>query len=196
MKKTVIILAVLSNLALFGREKAAYERRAAANSSSGMGQKIMENCAAPKSSKELWYNNVRTIVYSGGDMWWDLNGNNNAYYYVPAVQNRNSGVSSSFAGSIWLGGLDAGGQLKIAAMTYRQNGIDFWTGPLDTVNASADPAVCAKYDQIYRVKRSEVEEFVAGGIPSSAVRDWPGNGDVSKKQGKRLAPFVDVDNDG
>src|SRR6185369_17966281 len=160
MKKTVIILAVLSNLALFGREKAAYERRAAANSSSGMGQKIMENCAAPKSSKELWYNNVRTIVYSGGDMWWDLNGNNNAYYYVPAVQNRNSGVSSSFAGSIWLGGLDVGGQLKVAAMTYRQNGIDFWPGPLDTLNAAASADQCAKFDNIFSIRRVDVDNFV------------------------------------
>jgi len=42
---------------------------------------VMASCAAPKASKELWVNNVRTIVYSGGDMWWDMNGNGNAYYY-------------------------------------------------------------------------------------------------------------------
>lgn len=193
MKKVIIILAALSSTTLFGREKAQTSERP---SGSGGGNKVLANCAAPNASQELKLNNVRTIIFSGGDMWWDRNGTTNAFYYIPNVENRATGVSSSFAGSIWLGGLDAGGQLKVAAMTYRQNGIDFWTGPLDTVNAAADPAVCAKFDQIFRVKRAEVEEFVAGGIPSAQVRDWPGNGDVSKKQGKRLAPFVDVDNDG
>ncbi|WP_317899969.1 hypothetical protein [Aurantibacillus circumpalustris] len=194
MKKIIIILAAVSTTALFGREKVASERPS--GSSSGGGNRVMANCAAPNASQELRFNNVRTIIFSGGDMWWDRNGNGNAFYYIPSVANRNTGVSSSFAGSIWLGGLDAGGQLKIAAMTYRQSGIDFWSGPLDTINASADPAVCAKYDQIYSISRAEVEEFSTGVIPSAAILNWPGNGDVSKRQGKYLAPFVDVDNDG
>lgn len=197
MKKAVILLAILSNVTVFGREKAASERKPQ-NASNGLGQKVMANCAAPKSSRELWYNNVRTIVYSGGDMWWDLNGNNNAYYYVPAVQNRNSGISSSFAGSIWLGGLDVGGQLKVAAMTYRQNGIDFWPGPLDTVNASADPEQCAKFDNIYSMKRVDVDNFVTsnGKIVTDEILAWPGNGISDKNQGRRLAPFVDLNGDG
>ena len=33
-----------------------------------------------------------------------------------------------FAGSIWLGGVDELGQLKVAAQTYRQTGADFWPG--------------------------------------------------------------------
>jgi len=193
MKKAIIILAALSGTALFGREKVQPEKPAGP---SGGGHKVMANCAAPNASQELRLNNVRTIIFSGGDMWWDRNGNGNAFYYIPNVSNRNTGVSSSFAGSIWLGGLDAGGQLKIAAMTYRQSGIDFWSGPLDTNNASADPAVCAKYDQIYTLARTEVEDFVAGGKASASIINWPGNGDVSKRQGKRLAPFVDVDDDG
>src|SRR5690606_30980396 len=110
--------------------------------------------------------------------------------------NKATAVSSSFAGSIWLGGLDAGGQLKIAAMTYRQSGFDFWPGPLDTVNASSDAATCQKYDQIYQVSRNEVDLFVAGGPVTSNISNWPGNGDVSLKHGRRLAPFVDVNLDG
>lgn len=197
MKKVIITLAILSSTTLFGREKAGSLERSSGSASGSAGQKIMANCAAPNASQELRYNNVRTIIFSGGDMWWDRNGNGTAYYYIPAVENRNTGVSSSFAGSIWLGGLDAGGQLKVAAMTYRQNGIDFWAGPLDTANASADPAVCAKYDRIFTVRRDEVEAFVSGSgaIPSANIQSWPGNGDVSKKQGKRLAPFVDVNKD-
>lgn len=196
MKKVIIVLIALSSSALFAREKAGTSlEKPTGSSGGGMGQKVMANCAAPNASRELWINNVRTIIFNGGDMWWDRNGNGNAYYIIPAVQNRNNGVSSSFAGSIWLGGLDAGGQLKVAAMTYRQSGIDFWAGPLDTTNASADPAVCAKYDQIFNITRNEVEAFVSGKVISPNILNWPGNGDVSKKQGKRLAPFVDVNND-
>lgn len=193
MKKVVILLSVLSATSLFSREKAASERSIG---SSSLGHKVMASCSSPKSSRELWINNVRTIIYSGGDMWWDLFGNGNAYYIIPATSNRNNGISSSFAGSIWLGGLDAGGQLKVAAMTYRQNGIDFWPGPLDTTNASADPAECAKYDQLYSMSRAEVDAFVNSGVISANILSWPGNGDVSKKQGRALAPFVDVDGDG
>lgn len=193
MKKIIIILSVLCSISIYGREKAASER--VSSGANHFGQKIMADCAAPKAARELWINNVRTIIYSGGDMWWDLQGNGNAYYIIPATSNRNTGISSSFAGSIWLGGLDAGGQLKVAAMTYRQNGIDFWPGPLDTVNASADPEQCLKYDQIYTVSRVEVDNFYAGGAPTPNIISWPGNGDQSKNQGKRLAPFVDVNGD-
>lgn len=189
---TILCLTALFTLPVQSREKAAGEIR----SSSSAGGKIMASCAAPRASRELWVNNVRTIIYSGGDMWWDLNGNGNAYYYVPAVSNRAVGVSSCFGGSIWLGGLDAGGQLKVAAMTYRQNGIDFWPGPLDTTNAAADPAECLKYDQIFSITRLEVDNFVSNKTLTTSILNWPGNGDVTKRQGRRLAPYVDVNGDG
>ncbi|MBA2611697.1 MAG: hypothetical protein H0U95_06995 [Bacteroidetes bacterium] len=195
MKKIVIFLSVLCSISIYGREKAAKMLDNSINDG-GSGGKIMAACAAPKGAAELWLNNVRTIIYSGGDMWWDLQGNGNAYYIVPATSNRATGISSCFAGSIWLGGLDAGGQLKVAAMTYRQNGIDFWPGPLDTVNASADPAECLKYDQIYTITRAEVDNLINGGAATPNILAWPGNGDVSKNEGKRLAPFVDVNLDG
>jgi hypothetical protein len=191
---SLIIISALFALPVSAREKAAGEQKS--SGASNLGGKIMANCAAPKASRELWVNNVRTIIYSGGDMWWDLNGNSNAYYYVPAVSNRNVGVSSCFGGSIWLGGLDAGGQLKVAAMTYRQNGIDFWPGPLDTTNAAADPGECLKYDQFYSITRLEVDNYVTTGAKTSAIINWPGNGDVSKRQGRRLAPYVDNNGDG
>lgn len=196
MKKVVILLAALSGFSSVAREKVGAEIKAAPAAVSA-GSRVMASCSAPKASKELWVNNVRTIVYSGGDMWWDLNGNNNAYYYIPAVQNRNVGISSSFAGSIWLGGLDAGGQLKVAAMTYRQSGIDFWPGPLDTVNTTADPAECAKYDNIYTISRLEVDNYVASNFTAitPAILNWPGTGDFSKNEAKFLAPFVDGDGD-
>jgi hypothetical protein len=192
MKKLITIAILLTAGITAGKDIANYEK-----GSSNIGHRVLANCAAPGASSEIWINNVRTIIFSGGDMWWDRNGNGNAFYYLPGVQNKATAVSSSFAGSIWLGGLDAGGQLKVAAMTYRQNGIDFWPGPLDTTNASADPLTCAKYDQIFSVTRNEVDQFVLnGGAATSNILNWPGNGDVSARQGRRLAPFIDKDLDG
>ena len=46
-------------------------------------------------------------------MWWNLS---DVQYEIP----KGSGLNSLF-GSLWIGGVDAGGQLKVAsAMTYRQ----------------------------------------------------------------------------
>src|ERR1700754_399286 len=123
MKKVIIILGVVlsSAMNLQGREAPKSDK---GEKSASMGGRVMAGCTPPRGSRELSINNVRTIIYTGGDMWWDLFGNQQAYYYVPTTQNRATGVSSLFTGSIWLGGLDEGGQLKIAAMTYRQNGLD------------------------------------------------------------------------
>ncbi len=190
MKKLIILLGALSSMTMLGRENPASDKN------NHLGGRVMAGCTQPRASKELWVNNVRTIIYSGGDMWWDLFGNTQAYYYVPATSNRATGVSSCFGGSIWLGGLDAGGQLKIAAMTYRQNGLDFWPGPLDTVTSSIDADECQKWDGIYSVSRADVDNFVAGGDPSIDIRNWPGNGAISKNQALRLAPFIDKNRDG
>ncbi len=173
------------------REKAGSVYR---NSST---ERVMAGCSAPQSAAELTVNNVRTIIFSGGDMWWDLFGNANAWYYVPKVDDRSKGVSSNFAGNVWFGGLDVGGQLKIGAQTYRQAGIDFWTGPLSTVDASTTLDVCNKYDKIFRITRLEVDNMVLSAGPvTQPIKDWPGNGDISLNQDQSLAPFVDHDGDG
>ena len=104
--------------------------------------KVMAGCSAAQSSAELAVNNVRTIIYSGSDMWWDLFGSGNSYYVIPKVEEKAKWISSNFAGNVWFGGLDLGGQLKVAAQTYRQNGIDFWTCPLSTVDSSITSDVC------------------------------------------------------
>lgn len=200
MKKVIVSILTITALTAFGREKAGVEVNRTGSGSTGtagLAGKALSNCSAPKASKELWVNNVRTIIFNGGDMWWDLFGNTNAYYIIPATSNRAQGASSSFAGAVWIGGLDAGGQLKVAAMTYRQNGIDFWPGPLDTSNASTNIDICNKYDKIFQISRTEVDNYVTGNGPiTQNITDWPGNGDPSLGQALYLAPFEDVNGDG
>ncbi|MES2763342.1 MAG: hypothetical protein V4677_14105 [Bacteroidota bacterium] len=159
-------------------------------------QKVMAGCSPAQASAELSINNVRTIIYSGSDMWWDLFGSGNARYAVPKVEDVSKAQNSNFCGNIWFGGVDVGGQLKIAAQTYRQGGVDFWTGPLTTGDATVNADVCQQYDKIFKINRVEVDAFVlADGPITTNIKNWPGNGDISQNQDQQLAPFMDVDGD-
>jgi len=58
-------------------------------------------CYPSTVSKDLDINNVKARILGGGDMWWDQ-GLQSAQYEVP----KGSGLTTMFAGSLWLGGLD------------------------------------------------------------------------------------------
>ncbi|MBI3235975.1 MAG: hypothetical protein HYZ42_18400 [Bacteroidetes bacterium] len=168
-------------------------------SSNSYFQTMAAGCKQPTAQVDLDINNVRTTIMNGGDMWWNLV---SAKYEIPKVTDPN-GVRkhSIFAGSLWIGGVDAGKNLKLAAMTYRQNGVDFYAGPLDTTtspNPIIDPQRCDYYDRIYKVTRAEIDSFVLFGNAklTKAISSWPGNGIGSFGESQYLAPFVDVDNDG
>ena len=72
----------------------------------------------------------------------------NGKYEIP----KDSDKHSMFAGALWIGGLDDQGNLKVAGMTYRQDGNDFWPGPLNADIASDDYGtigadVCSDFDK-------------------------------------------------
>jgi hypothetical protein len=190
-KHLLIAAATLSVLTVSSREKQGSVLK------TSNVHKVASGCTAPQSAAELAVNNVRTIIFSGSDMWWDLFGNGNAYYVVPKVEDKSKWISSNFSGNVWFGGLDLGGQLKVAAQTYRQDGIDFWTGPLSTVDASVTQDICSQYDKIFKITRSEVDNFVLSGGPiTSNIKNWPGDGDLSANQDPLLAPYYDFDGSG
>ena len=191
LNKHLFIAAVtLSVLSVNAREKHGNVFKTAST------ERVLAGCSPAQSSAELSVNNVRTIIYSGSDMWWDLFGGGNAWYLVPKVEDRSKGPNSNFAGNVWFGGLDIGNQLKIAAQTYRQSGVDFWTGPLSTQDASTTADQCQKYDKIFKLTRAEVDAFVlASGPITTNIKEWPGNGDISLNQAQVLAPFVDKNGD-
>jgi hypothetical protein len=200
MKKIGYIL--ISGLLL-----SAYSGSARENAGSGHRQQSssaprMAGCYPGSTKTDLAVNNVRAKIFTAGDMWWDLV--TSAKYEVP----KGSGKTSLFAGSLWIGGIDAGGQLKVAAMTYRQTGNDFWPGPLSsnaTKNAEIEQTECNKWDKHYSVTLKEVQDFYSwfqdnSTIPGfqipSSITDWPGNGNVADGQLQFLAPFTDVNGDG
>jgi hypothetical protein len=192
IKQILTAIILIAFVSASAREKQGSEALGDAQKASP-GAKVMGACKAARASHELWVNNVRTIIYTGGDMWWDLFGNGNAYYGVPGSIDRSVMPNSNFGGSIWVGGLDAGGQLKVAAMTYRQNGNDFWPGPLVMATASTDEDVCNQYDQHFHMSRKDVEHFVFDGVQTDEIKNWPGNPlDLTKGHGTLLAPFYDA----
>jgi hypothetical protein len=153
-------------------------------------------CVAGANFKWLEINNVRTRINTGGDMWWDFEV---AQYEIP----KGSKKMSMFAAALWIGGLDANGQLKLAAQRFRQVGYDFTTGPL-TIDGTASTSndVCAKYDKIHYVTRAEVDDFLAwfddkaaypDYLPPSSITEYPAHGEIAKGQSYYLAPFFDSD---
>lgn len=187
MKNTIVTLMILFIASVsFGREyQGQFKRSEAKNDGTAA------NCLPPVSSNELSINNIRALIQTGGDMWWDLVGV--PRYEVP----KGSGTTALFAGSLWLGGRDASGQLKVAALRFRQVGMDFWTGPLSTVDAEIDPSTCEKWDTHFKSTRQEVDNFVQGiGSVPEFIKTWPAMGDPANDEATYLAPFIDVDGDG
>jgi hypothetical protein len=157
-------------------------------------------CTPGANFKWLEINNVRTRINTGGDMWWDFEV---AQYEIP----KGSKKMSMFSAALWIGGLDANGQLKLAANTYRYNGTtDYWTGPL-TIDGTASVSndVCAKWDKLHLITRAEVDDFNAWfddkpGHPDyvipESIKKYPAHGDIDKGQSYYMAPFFDRDNNG
>lgn len=174
-----------------------------------MDKSVSAGCLPPATSAELNVNNVRALIHSGGDMWWDLIAN--ARYEVP----KGSGRNALYVGTLWIGGRDKQTQtLKVAAQRYRATGVDYWTGPLTTDGAaSVTDQTCVLYDQIWSISRTEVEQFrlcncidpddpaCDGYTVPDVIKNWPGN-PIFQADGQHLlmqnnlAPFADTDGDG
>ena len=169
-------------------------------------------CAPANASTFLEFNNVKAIIHTGGNLW-QIAGQNFSQYEVP----KGSGIMALFTSALWLGGVDINGQLKIAAVRYR-NGNDYWAGPLtETGEAEIIPSECLKYDRHFVISQDEVREFDAWfkageqdqlngtntqselypgyEIPQS-IMEWPAHGDPGLGQNYYLAPFYDRDEDG
>lgn len=152
-------------------------------------------CKAPTSRIDLDINNVRATILNGGDMWWDLN---DAQYEIP----KGGGKHSIYAGSIMIGGVDQTGNLKMAALTHRTSGSDFWPGPIDKNTVSTNSDVCDEYDKHFKLNRQEIEDYVtafkAGENPSppSSMLTYPAHGNTALGHDYYLAPFYDADSNG
>lgn len=188
--------------------------RSNSGNNNGDGSRAAD-CSPGVAVREMAFNNVRTLIETPSTMWQDRARGRGAYF-VPRPPDGEIGPSSIFAGALWMGGVDPAGNLKLAAVQFRQRGNDYWPGPL-TTDGSAEiiPSECEKYDRHYYMSRSMVElhrlyfqrlaDDAANGtntvndppfeeepytIPEE-ILNWPAHGDPSLGQDFFLAPFRD-----
>ena len=165
-------------------------------------QKAGGDCVSATGSNQLNVNNVRAYITTAGSMWFR---NSLAQYFIP----KEGQASSMFASALWIGGKDVAGQLKLAAVQFRQQGDDFWPGPLTLDAANIDQTTCAMYDKIFVMTKKEAQkhrdsyddngnkidpEYVL--IPES-IRNWPAHPiDGNRAQSPYIAPFFDRNGNG
>lgn len=201
MNNRLLLLAAFMLLSVtgFAREIQGFVPKPNNEQANGASMRTASTCFPSNSSVNLDVNNVRALLLNGGDMWWDLN--SNPRYEVPKIDgNPSLRRYSSFAASLWIGGIDASNQLRIAAQTYRQDGNDFWPGPLTLNGATVDENTCKKWDKHFKITRAEIDlfraDFAIGALDFSKypnVQSWPAHGDPGTSY--YLAPFVDADGD-
>jgi hypothetical protein len=146
-------------------------------------------------------NQVKARVNSGGDLHWDPNSGNFGGYECPKGSGKNWGAPAS----LWLGGKDIGGQLKLAAQTHHQGGIDYYPGPLTTSSATTNSTTVNQYNRIWKLNKTDIDDFLTnlanGNVqngsftPAADLLSWPANGDINQNYSSQLAPYMDVDGD-
>jgi hypothetical protein len=206
MKSFLLVLFISVSFLGFSQPYAGKQYKA-----SGLDVSKAANCTPPTTTTMLELNNVRAMIHTAGNLW-QVPGQNLAQYEVP----KNSGIMALFTSALWLGGTDVNGQLKLAALRYR-NGQDYWTGPLSQGAAETTFDNCTKYDKHFVTTQDDIRLFDAwftageqdalNGTSTQSdlfpdyeipliVKDWPAHGDIGQGQDYYLAPFYDRDQDG
>jgi hypothetical protein len=187
--KQIFCLTLLMVFVMTGSLRAEKVKGVVRSSSSPKAESA--TCLPASSSNELTVNNVRAYIETGGTMWFK----EVAEYEVP----KGSGKTSMFCAALWIGGRDSNGQLKLAAVRFRQVGDDYWTGPLKLTGASTTQSMCIKFDKHFKITRAEVDQHISGYNTSgyvmpASIANWPAHGDEGYSY--YLAPFKDVNENG
>lgn len=166
-----------------------------------------QNCDPPTANAYLFANNVEARLGHGGILWEED-------YFVPGGGPDFAKVSAMRNGFLWMGGVDEGGNLKVAAdwvegltTTY-----DYSSGPLYTSSPAGtiDPATCQLFNNHWPVSESQIElfrsDFEADGDLDQVhlnVLQWPGSGNPYYEDefgimlpAQPLAPFEDLNGNG
>ena len=147
-------------------------------------------------------NNINARFQSTGFMFSNPSTSNASYEYI-----QGSGQHTIYAGNIWISGLDANNQLRVAANQYFPQG-EFYPGPVG--NATTYATSHFDYNFVWKVTKQEIDDFIAwyscglnpncvqnsSYIVPNVIQNWPGNGDVSLGQSPTIAPFTDYNSDG
>ncbi|MFC5269374.1 T9SS type A sorting domain-containing protein [Adhaeribacter terreus] len=157
------------------------------------------------SVSNLDVSNINPGILANGDMFNTLDftsrpypSTGNSAFEVP----RGSGKHTIFAGALWIGGKDQQNNLYVASQTYRQgtphSDANNWPGPIGNIH---NPSHTAKYDKLWKISKAEIQNHIANYNNSNysmpqAIATWPGNGNTANGEAAKLAPFIDLNNDG
>jgi len=171
----------------------------------------------PTAQHPLEANDIRATITNGGDLFHD---GSNGQFRIMTEEGTPTTIS---AAGLWLGGLDPGGQLKLAAQTYGRGAMrhDYYPGPIPFIYDGTQDIDCAQWDTIWTVHRSDIVTHLLDyqdnqtiDDPLQAIMGWPGEGnpyfediwgfplpqedsDLSNDiPDQGLAPFADTDGDG
>ncbi len=149
--------------------------------------------------------NYKMLFSAKGDFFWDPNSANASAEYPKRTTVTAPKKNVTFAGALWIGGMNNGSTLHASAQTYRQTAVmghNFWPGPLEN-NGTVNLNTQRRFDRVWKVNRFDIEAFKqkhqAGQlndpnytIPQD-ILEWPGNRPGSNAI---LAPYVDVNANG
>jgi hypothetical protein len=169
---------------------------------------LAQECEEATATDYLQANRLMTAIRNGGDLFTD---GQSAQFLTPNKDDASTTRAAIYAAGLWMGGYDAGGDLHLAAQTYRQAGNDYWAGPIFSATGNTDSLTCERFDYVWQVDLLDVlqviqdyqtDQVMNEPIPG-AILIWPGNGNpyyfnqlgfVLPNQD--LAPFYDRNSDG
>lgn len=137
-------------------------------------------------------NNIRTIMHSTGQLFWDFN---EAQFQVPYTDINSP--SAIFAGGLWMGGIGPNGDIRLASTTYENQTESVYIPGLSDANIDLNKVWKVTSQEVNALIQDASDGSIDNPIPTD-ILDWPGAGStgLDNIDAARLAPFVDTDNDG
>ena len=129
MKKQLIAIILGATTMLWSNDALSYKKDSGKSTGSNGGGSNATinakgaNCSPATASITMNFNDVSAFIEQGGSMF------QNRQEGVAAYEVGGDNLFAIYAGALWMGGTDVNGQLKLAALKFRQ-GNDFWPGPL------------------------------------------------------------------
>ena len=123
-------------------------------------------CDLGIAERDLDVNGVLARVFNTGSLFFGNTTTAGNGYLVPQAS-QNSPI---FASGIWIGG-KVNGEIRVAGARYTR--YELWPGPLNADGTLPNPNDCTPFDRIYRVSKTDIQDFEGGAAAARDLADWP-----------------------
>lgn len=112
---------------------------------------------------------------------------------------KDSGIHALLASSLWVGGMDSSGTVRLSIATYDTAASDFQAGPLD--RGTVQPDDPSFWNYVWTADSGEVAEHQTlynnqGYQAPWGIANWPGSNTRPGNYNSILAPFIDLNSNG